>query len=149
VPPVVHHAIDVDATPEACWKLFADVRTWPGWFPMLKEARVVGGSGDGWQVGARLELVFGVGAVGVPVKTTVEELQPARRVRWKGGALGITGDHCYLFESTGPGRTRVTSHEELTGIGTHLLRRVVMERIDREVHKSMARFKALVERAAR
>jgi hypothetical protein len=141
--PTVHHAIDVAASPEVCWQVFADLQTWPRWFPMLERARPL--DGEPWRLGARLELLFTVGALSLPVITTVREIDPARRVRWQGGRLGIAGDHWYTFESKAAGTTRFTSHEDLTGPAARFIPRRIFDRIDGEVHQSMARFKSLVE----
>jgi hypothetical protein len=139
--PAIHHAIDVAATPEACWRVFADLSTWPEWFPLCKHAPHADGD---WRIGGKLELQFDVG-MPVSVTVTVEELEPGKRVRWVGGRLGVAGNHWYSFSVNSPGLTRVTSHEEFTGMATRFLPRVVVDRIDDEVHRSMARFKALVE----
>ena len=75
----------------------------------------------------------------------MRELEPAKRVRWVGGRLGMSGDHSYEFAVNSPGLTRVTSHEEFTGMAANWIPRAIVERIDGEVHRSMERFKTLVE----
>jgi hypothetical protein len=144
---VLHHAIDVAATAEACWKTFADLRTWPRWFPRLKHAAVVGTDADPWRLGCRFDIVFDFGPVTVPVRCEVKEAVRGERVRWMGRGFGITGDHSYSFASHHPGLTRVTSHEELTGVGTLVITRGIRQRIDREAHDSMARLKGAIESA--
>jgi hypothetical protein len=144
--PVVHHAIDVVGSPDACWKVLTDLAGWPRWFPRLKYASVLGDERDPWRTGGRFAMVFDAG-IAVSVKVTVEELEPAARVRWVGGGLGISGDHVYTLEVKNPGTTRVTSHEEFSGIGARLINGRIKQIIDDEVHRSMARFKALVEGA--
>jgi len=44
-----------------------------------------------------------------------------------------------------PGTTRVTSRECFSGIGARLITGPIFDKVDRETHQSMARFKALVE----
>ncbi len=143
--PVVHHAIDVKAAPDACWRLFADLAKWPRWFPMCKSARA---DGDPWKLGGLIEIVFEAGPLGLPVTVEIKELEPARRVRWQGGRLGFSGNHYYEFTVNSPGLTRVTSHEEFSGLGAKWIPRKVVDRIDGEVHRSMERLKALVEESA-
>lgn len=142
--PVVHHAIDVNAAPEACWRVLADLTSWPRWFPRLKYASVLGEGTDPWRVGGRFEIVFDFG-VTVSVKPIVEEIERTRRVRWIGRGFGIHGDHTYTFETHAPGMTRVTSHEEFSGFASKLITGRVRTMVDAEVHHSMERFKALVE----
>jgi hypothetical protein len=137
--PIVHHAIDVAASPDACWRVFADLASWPAWFPFL---RAVQGE---LRSGGRLTLSIAAGPTALPLRITVDELVPGQRVSWRGSALGVTGCHRYEFETRAPGLTRVTSHEEFTGLGARLIAGPVFNRFDGEVHQSMARFKALVE----
>ena len=144
MPRAVHHAIDVSATPEACWKVLADLTTWPRWFPRNKWASALNGEPDPWRIGGRFEIAFDFG-IAVTVRAVVEEFEPARKVRWVGSGFGITGNHSYTFSSHAPGVTRVTSHEEFTGPGTLLMTARVRRMLDEEVHVSLERFRDLVE----
>jgi hypothetical protein len=145
---VAHHAIDVAASPEECWRALADLESWPRWFPFLRSARALDGAPNPWHVGGRMKLVFGLGLVRVPVTTVVQEIDPARKVRWLGKGFGVSGDHAYTIEARAKNATRVTSHEEFTGLGTRFMTEGIFQRIDSEAHRSMARFKAWVERKA-
>ncbi len=137
--PTVQHAIDVAAAPDACWRVFADLSTWTRWFPML---RAVDGE---LRLGGRLRLHFAAGPTSLPVDVTVEEFAPGKIVRWVGGKLGVRGNHAYLFDVRQPGSTRFTSREEFSGLGARLIAGPVFARLDGETHRSMERFKALVE----
>jgi hypothetical protein len=137
--PIVHHAIDVAATPDECWRVFADLGRWPRWFPFLR--RVEGEL----RAGGRLALQFAAGPTHFPVDVTIEEYVPAARIRWIGGRLGVRGNHSYEFTVTSPGLTRVTSSESFSGLGARLITGRVFDRLDGEVHRSMERFKQLVE----
>jgi hypothetical protein len=138
--PTVQHAIDVAATPEQCWNVFSDLASWPRWFPFL---RAVQGE---LRAGGQLRLQFAAGPASLPLDLTVEEVAPPQRVRWTGGKLGMRGDHSYLFEGKVPGTTRVTSSETFSvGLGARLIAGAVFKKLDGEMHRSMERFKALVE----
>ncbi len=130
--PTVHHAIDVAATPDDCWRVFSDLATWTRWFPMLR-------------AGGRLRFGFAAGPATFPVDVTIEEYRPREIVRWVGGKLGIRGDHFYSFSVNNPGTTRVTSRECFSGIGARLITGPIFAKLDGETHHSMERFKALVE----
>ena len=91
MPPIVHHAIDVAATPESCWRVFADFTTWPRWFPFQARASLDGEL----KLGSRITLEDDAGPAHLPIHVTVEELEPAERVRWTGGKLGVRGDHSF------------------------------------------------------
>jgi hypothetical protein len=136
--PVVEHAIEVAAPPEACWRVFADLDGWPRWFPFLSQVT------GRLEANGALRLRFAAGPVPFPVDVAIRELEPGARVRWVGGALGVQGDHSYAFTATEHG-TRVSSREEFSGVGARLIPRVVLARLDGEVERSMRKLKALVE----
>jgi hypothetical protein len=139
--PTVHHAIDVAATPDDCWRIFSDLSTWTRWFPMLQKV-------DGeLRVGGKLTLTFAAGPARVPVEVMIEEYRRGELVRWVGGRLGVRGDHSYSFSVNNPGTTRVTSRECFSGFGARLITGPIFNKLDGETHQSMARFKALVEAA--
>jgi hypothetical protein len=145
---VAHHAIDVAASPDECWRALADLGSWPRWFPFLRSARALDGAmaNDPWRIGGRMKLVLGVGPIRVPVTTVVQEIDPLHKVRWIGTGFGVSGDHAYTIEVRAPHATRVTSHEEFTGLGARFMTAGIFPRIDSEAHRSMERFKAWVER---
>jgi hypothetical protein len=139
--PTVHHAIDVAATPDDCWRIFSDLSTWARWFPMLHRV-------DGeLRAGGRLKLIFAAGPAHLPIDVTIEEYKPRELVRWVGGKLGVRGDHYYSFAVNTPGTTRVTSRECFSGLGARLITGRIFDKLDGETHQSMERFKALVEAA--
>ncbi|MCU1278420.1 MAG: cyclase/dehydrase [bacterium] len=139
--PTVHHAIDVAATPDDCWRVFSDLSTWTRWFPMLQRV-------DGeLRSGGKLTLRFAAGPTSLPVDVAIEEYKPSELVRWVGGRLGVRGDHAYSFAVSNPGLTRVTSRECFSGFGARLITGPIFAKLDNETHQSMERFKALVEAA--
>ena len=140
--PTVHHAIDVAATPDECWRVFSDLSTWTRWFPMLRSVE-----GE-LRSGGRLRLAFAAGPASFPVDVTIEEYRPRELVRWVGGRLGVRGDHSYSFGESQPRITRVTSREMFSGLGSRLITGPIFDKLDGETHQSMERFKALVEAAA-
>lgn len=141
--PTVQHAIDVAAPLDTCWRVFADLDSWPRWFPFLRSPP----AGE-LRAGSKLELAFGAGPATIPafpVRVMVAEVVPLQKARWTGGALGIKGDHVFEFSVNIPGLTRVTSRECFSGLGSRLIAGPLLQRLDGAVHESMARFKALVE----
>jgi hypothetical protein len=147
--PLVHHAIEVAATPDACWRVLSDFSTWPRWFPRARWAASLD-EGSAWRVGGRFQILFDFG-VDVAVKPVIEELDTVhadrKRVRWIGGGFGITGDHAYTIEAIGAGLTRVTSHEQFSGLGARFLPKAILGRLEHEAQRSLERYKAIVEGA--
>lgn len=147
---IFHHAIDVHAARDAVWRSFADLTSWPRWFPRLQHASALPderlADGAPFCVGGELELQIAAGPLGDKrVRVVVRECERGHRVRWTGSVLGVKVNHVYSFEEKAPGATRVTSHEEIEGFAARLLRGAIFDRIDREAHESLARFKQLVE----
>jgi hypothetical protein len=141
----IRHAIDVAASSEKCWQALVDLATWPAWFPFLRSVRA---DGDPFHVGGRFKMTLAVAPLmRVQVGCTVEEVDAPRKVRWVGGGFGVHGNHSYSLESRAPGFTRVTSHEDFSGVAARLLTGPIWSRLDGEVHRSMERFKTLVERS--
>jgi hypothetical protein len=92
------------------WEVLADTGSWSDW-----DSGVVGVEGEaalGSRVKVRSELN--------PKKAypvTVTELEPPRRMAWRGGApLGLfTGVRTYTLTPEGEGRTRFEMREEFSG----------------------------------
>ena len=148
MPQIVHHAIDIAASPDAIWAVFADLSTWPRWFPRTRAAR---SQGDPFRPGGRIDVELEVPVAGrIPLRLDVKEVTPARRVLWHGAAYGIAGEHSYAFDDRGKW-TRVTSHEELraAGIAKSFAIRLARGRLDVEVHESLGKLRDLVEQSAR
>ncbi len=142
--PVIHHAIDVDAAPADCWRVFADLTRWPQWFPFLVAAQSLDGE---LRVGGRMELTFVVGGVRVTVPPRLEELTQAPFfLTGVGTRLGVRGDHSYRFDQTraAPVRTRLTCHEEWSGLAARLMPARLVERLDDESHRSLERLAQLI-----
>jgi uncharacterized protein YndB with AHSA1/START domain len=142
-PNVIHHAIDVDATPEQAWRVFTDLTTWPRWFPNAVSARAL--RPDPFRPGGAIEVSLSVPVVGsLTLRLDVEEADPPRLVRWVGKAWGVRGDHRYTFEDRGKW-TRVTSHERFGGPLSTLANRLAPGRIDDMAHETIARLKQVIE----
>jgi uncharacterized protein YndB with AHSA1/START domain len=140
--PVVEHAVDVAAPPDACYRVFADLEAWPRWFPYL--ARAVGEL----RAGGKLHLTFAAGDKPIPLTLAVEEVERGAFVRWTGGAYGLRGRHTHSFADNASGGTRVAWREEITGLASRLLTAGALAKIEGEVATAMDKLKALVEARA-
>src|SRR5258708_7215955 len=93
----IHHAIDIEASPEVVWRVFTDLATWPRWFPGAVAARAV--RSPPWRRGGAVEVDLAVPVIGsLVLRLDVEEADEQRSVRWVGKAWGVRGNHSYTFE---------------------------------------------------
>jgi hypothetical protein len=100
----------IDAPADRVWAVLADTRGWADW-----DSGVIEVDGEARQ-GERLRIRSELNPKkAYPVK--VVELDPPRRMAWKGGApLGLfTGVRRYTLTPEGEGRTRFEMREQFSG----------------------------------
>jgi uncharacterized protein YndB with AHSA1/START domain len=89
-PVVTRDEILIDAPIETIWRVQTDVAAWPSWQP-----DVDGATSDGpLKVGS----VFRWQTAGLDITSTVEEVDPPRRIVWGGPAQGIVAVHVWSLE---------------------------------------------------
>lgn len=100
----------IEADPDRIWPILVDTPSWPDWDSgvVRVEGRVA--------LGEKLKVVSEVNpGRAFPVKVT--ELEPSRRMTWKGGMpLGLfRGVRTYNLEPEAGAGTRFTMHERYSG----------------------------------
>ena len=118
--------VDIEAPPEAVWKVLMDFDSYPSWNPFIR--RVDGRAVVGSKLRARLEPPTGRGMTFRPTVTT---FRPGEAFGWL-GRLGVPGvfDGAHRFE-LGPldgGRTRFVQSERFEGILAGSLKRWIRDR---------------------
>ena len=111
--------VEVQASPDRVWEVLADFAAYHQWNPFIVQA-------TGQAVpGSRLELrMRPPGGRTTTFRPEVLEADPGRKLRWLGRVLvpGLfDGEHRFTIQPTGPGRVRLTQHEEFRGILAPLL----------------------------
>ena len=106
--------IEVQASPDRVWEVLADFAAYHQWNPFIVQAA-------GHAVpGSRLELKMRPpGGRTTTFRPEVLEADPGRRLRWLGRVLvpGLfDGEHSFTIQHMGPGRVRLTQHEEFRGL---------------------------------
>ena len=119
----LHASADIDAPAERVWRVVTDFARYPEWNPFIVRA-----SGE-QRVGGRLELTITAPDVrAVTFRPIVLDLEPGRLIRWK-GKLWIPGlfdgRHALTVEPLDGGRSRFTTHEEVSGILVPILGKVM------------------------
>jgi uncharacterized protein YndB with AHSA1/START domain len=94
-PVLTRDEILIDAPIEVVWKTQTDIAAWPRWRPEVPAARFEGdlavGSVFHWEEG------------GLQIASTVQEINPPRRLVWAGPAQGIYAIHVWEFTPTDHG----------------------------------------------
>jgi uncharacterized protein YndB with AHSA1/START domain len=89
-PVITRDEILIEAPIEAIWEIQTNVADWPAWQPDV----------DGAQAEGQLEVgsVFRWQTAGLDITSTVEEIDPPRRIAWGGPAQGILAVHVWTLE---------------------------------------------------
>jgi hypothetical protein len=105
-PLVAEHHMIVRAPRRAVWALLADIPGWPHWQSAITRAELDGpfaaGSSFRWTSG------------GMAIVSTLQVVEPERRLGWTGKALGTTTEHIWTLEDR-PDGTLVTTAESMSG----------------------------------
>jgi len=89
-PVITRDEILIDAPIERIWEIQTDVAAWPSWQPDIDRAQSDGplavGSVFRWQT------------AGLDITSTVQEIDPPRRIVWGGSAQGIVAVHVWTLD---------------------------------------------------
>ncbi len=91
---------------EKVWAVQTDIDRWPEWQSDISSAKLEGNLA----VGA----IFRWKAKGLSITSTIQELEPGRRIGWMGSSIGMKAVHIWIFEPRDNG-TRVITEESLSG----------------------------------
>lgn len=110
----LHAVVDVDAPAERVWRIVSDFGSYPEWNPFIVRA-----AGE-LRVGERLDITIAApGMRPVSFRPHVLEVEPGHLVRWKGAFKlpGLfDGRHALIVDPLDGGRSRFTTHEDVTGV---------------------------------
>lgn len=115
----IETSIEINAPAVRIWALLTDFAHMPSWNPFIKSI-----SGNLAQ-GARLSVhIAPPGKSGMRFRPTVLTVRPDRELRWLGHLLipGVfDGEHYFLLEPIGEGKTRLMQGEKFSGLLIGLL----------------------------
>jgi hypothetical protein len=120
---VIETEIEIDAPPEAVWRVLTRFEEYPQWNPFVIQI-----SGD-LVVGKKLTATMQPkGSKPMTFKPTVCHAEEARGFRWM-GQLWMPGimdaEHSFLLEATGPDRTRFVHSERFQGLLVPLILAII------------------------
>ena len=135
--------IEINASPEAVWKLLTDTSRFPEWNPFLRRL-----SGE-LKVGQKLVVFMQPsGANGMEFKPVVMKVEPNRELRWLGHLIipGLfDGEHIFQIESLGDKRVRFRQREIFSGILVPLLKKSLDADTRRGFNEMNQKLKELAE----
>jgi hypothetical protein len=138
--PVVGAAeIEVSAEPDLIWDVLTAFERWPTWNPDIESISMHGDVGVGstfrWKAGR------------VTITSTIQEVEPPRRIAWTGRTLGIRAIHVWWLEPS-DGATLVLTEEAYEGLVARLFRGPLQKALDRALDNGLRHLKSEVERRA-
>jgi hypothetical protein len=123
LPKTLRRITDIEASKERVWDVLADFSSYPEWNPFIK--RISGEPTVGAQLEARLEPP---GGKGITIRPKVLSAAPGQELKWLGHLLipGIfDGEHHFLIQDLGQGRTRFIQQEVFKGVLVPLTGRIL------------------------
>ena len=133
-------SIEVEALPEVVWDVLTGFADWPKWNPEVKSMSFDGPLAPG----SRFRWKAGPGTI----VSTLEEVDPPNRVRWRGKTLSIHARHEYRLELRSGG-TLVETEETFSGLLARVMRRNLQKTLDQSLEQGLEQLKAESERRAK
>jgi len=110
----LHAAVEIDAPAERVWQVVSDFARYCDWNPFI-----VRSAGEP-RVGERLDITIAAPRMKpVSFRPRVLDVERGRLIRWKGEFKlpGLfDGRHALIVDPLDGGRSRITTHEDVTGI---------------------------------
>ena len=119
------------------WDVLSGISQWPDWNPTVKSVAmrepVFEGSEFRWKSGP------------ATITSTLQSVQPPRRIAWSGRAFGLHALHVYVLEAR-DGGTVVRTEESYDGLMAHLFRGRLQKTLDRNLESVLRHLKVEAER---
>jgi uncharacterized protein YndB with AHSA1/START domain len=138
-PAVVRVEAEVLAPPETVFAVIAEVASWPRWNPDVRSASMEGPVSKGtrfrWKAGPST------------ITSTLEDVEPPRRISWTGTTMGIRAVHVYELTPRGD-RTLVVTKESWDGLLVRLFRTSMRGVLQKSLEAGLGHLKVEAERRA-
>lgn len=120
-PAIARHEITINASGERIWQQLTDVDRWTEWHPNISEAKLEGS----FKVGA----IFRWKSSGTAIVSTLQEVEPQRRIVWTGKVFGTQAIHVWILEPQ-PNGIIVRTEESFEGWLVVLLKGMMQKTLD-------------------
>lgn len=128
---------EVAAARDVVWDVLTAIELWPSWNPDVKAASMHGPLAQG----SEFRWTAGPGRI----TSTLEDVEPPRRVAWSGKAFGLQALHVYVLDARN-GTTLVRTEESYDGLLAHLFRARLQKTLDDALESGLLHLKAEAER---
>lgn len=136
-PAIARAEAQIDASPETVWQVLSDLEQWPSWNREIRGVVVRGpvapGTTFAWKAGPGT------------IRSTLGEVDPPRKIAWRGVTFGIKAIDVFRLEPL-DGGTHVTEEESWDGLLARLLRRRMQRTLQTAIEKGLLALKIEAER---
>ena len=136
-PAVARAHVEIAADVEAVWRLLTDLERWPLWKhdvrTMALHGRLAPGTIFVWKAGPGT------------IRSTIQEVDPPRRIGWTGSTMGISAIDIFRLEQSSGG-TLVREEESWEGLVVRLFTRRLQHTLQSSIESGLAQLKVEVER---
>jgi hypothetical protein len=130
------HEIFIHSTPDTVWSILTDIENWKAWNPAVMRSKLNGALAPG--------TVFEWKSNGFSVRSSLKDIQPARRVSWTGQAFGTRAIHVWYFLPE-HGGVRVITEESFEGWLVRLMPEAMQKSLDGSLIAMLANLKRVAE----
>ena len=129
--------VEIATPPNVAWEVLTTIGRWPSWNPAVKSVSFDGEVDQG----AAFRWKSGPGTI----TSTIQDVEPPRRIAWTGTSFGITAIHVHTLEPQAGG-TLVRTEESYDGLVARLFRRRLQTVLDTTLEGELQHLKAEAER---
>jgi uncharacterized membrane protein len=129
--------IIIAAPLEVVWNLLTDFQAWPEWQQKIASVNLDGDLAPG--------TTFSWKVSGIKIVSTLQEVEPMRRISWTGVSAGMRAVHIWKFEQAEEG-VRVATEESLSGWLASLLRLFDRRFLEKSLSESLQALKRAAEK---
>jgi len=137
-PVVAQHQILIAASSETIWQILSDINRWTDWNPNISDATLEGefkpGSIFRWKSGR------------TAILSTLQEVEPQRRMSWTGQVIGTRAIHIWMLEPQ-VDSVLVRTEESFEGWLVRLSRGMMQRMLDKSLQEWLERLKQKAEAA--
>lgn len=98
---IIQATIQINASLQRVWEVFADISNWDDWNPVCRECRFE--AGHSLVKGACISFELNPVVLPIRIAPVVEHCEPGKKVVWAGSRLGIHAVHEFYFEENESG----------------------------------------------